>query len=622
MALPQALVTFPGINQIVEFEYTLAHGISPGVATITLVPQRGWPAKVGNLVLSYDNEQMALKGFVPDSLSFQIDRSGMLWRLNLLDRRVNWRYGQISGMYNSRLPHGPVDKLDPRNEKKPIELLKKCLEAMKETNYIIAERALPNLRPNVYWDYSNPAQELAILCDTFGMRICLLPDNRVAILPKGKGGLDGNQVPSLPNGPIVQDSGTYDPPERPARIVFVCGATRTQVDLALDAYGDDIDGLVKPINDLTYKPPGGWEKAADIVHFTGVPRTPNSIDINQAWNTLCNPRELAKQSIYKKYRVTIYGVSGRAVTPPGFKDKLKDIRQLMPFGTQLLEPTFDPDTGWYRPVNTIIWGAFARGNKNNYEPTQIELSDGRTAYLPIPIVQPKIDPVTGQKLTKWDTTVIPPDEFSIDQDTGIITFNRRILRYENSTDIKKQVLRPAVLFVRTAVTVSDDVKFTVKREEFYRELKNPSSTQYAYVKDDDLFVRYVPSFYNKGDHSSSTGKTDNLETVKKYAKERLDAEERKYMVKGPRHVRYAGWKRINPDGAVQQVCWSMGIDGAFTDASLNDEIAVVTVPYSERRFLEKAQNDRTAAAIKMADNLAAERAYAFSKASGLARTQR
>lgn len=639
MPHPQALVRFPGINEIVDFQYTLEHGISPGIATITCTPQKGWPAKTGNLVLTYGSEPpIILRGFVPDSLSFQFDGSGFLWKLRLLDRRVKWRYGEISASYNKRLPHGPVDKIDPKTERAVVVMMEVLLNAMGEKNFVIAKNYVPKLMPAIFWDYANPAQELNNLCDLCGMRVVLLSDNRVAILPKGRGGLSGGLAPSLPNGPIIYDSGTFDPPGKPKGIVFVCGPTISQVDLLCEAVGDDIDGLVKPIDDLTYRPTNGW-LTGNLVTFRHVPLLPDNANVQENWFTLCSPRELAKQSIYKKYRITINGPSGKPVTPPGFKKPLTDVRQILPISQQLIEPTFDLKRGWYRPISNIVWGAFCRGTTNNVETTEVEFKDGSKGTLPIPLIYPRIDPDTGQVIKAFDSTVIFPDEYSIDPETGIITFSRRFLRFINNTDPEKLSVMPAVICIRTAVSVSNDVihidkytsdidkdggtsGFIPERHLFRREMAGGISDDYAYVRDDDIFVRHVPKKYVRGSGMVSGTVESNIETVKKYVKERLDAEERKYQTKGPRHVRYAGWRNISTDGAIMQVSWSMSQSGAFMDASLNDEIAVVTVPYAERRILEKAQSTKADAALDAASKVASEKAFPFSRASGLTKSGR
>ena len=43
--------TFPGLSQITRWSFTLAHGISPSLATIDVVPQGQLPAEVGDLVI-------------------------------------------------------------------------------------------------------------------------------------------------------------------------------------------------------------------------------------------------------------------------------------------------------------------------------------------------------------------------------------------------------------------------------------------------------------------------------------------------------------------------------------------------------------------------------------------
>ena len=621
MAIPQADVLFPGIKQVESFEYSREHGITPGTACITIAPQEFLPAKTGPLVMAYGRFRLVMQDFITDTLSFQFNQQGLLWRLKLIDGRWKWRYGEVSGHYNERLPHGPVEKLNPRTEATPEFLVKELFKAMGVKKYNIA--SLPNLRPFVHWDKANPAQELADLCDKFGMRIVYRLNGSVAICPVGRGGMSGDREPLLPDGPIIQDSGTFDPPEQPDEIHFVCGPTRFEVDIPLEAVGDDIDGLVKPIDELSYAPkvkdaagnPGkkaDWSQA-DVVFFLDVPLVTGTI---HNWYNYVSPRELAKQSVYRKYRVRAYYNLASGKKPlkiEGCKTKIENVRQILPIGLQISEPTYDPETGWFKPVSSILWGIYTKGDANNYEWDR----DGKIDIKPPILYQPR-DPGTGQLLVSKDTTVIGPESWNMDPETGIITLSSQVKRITNPTNTANRRYLPAVLWLRTSVTVSDWNTLIPIRHVVKRTMPPPKlGTGPHIVRDDDIFLRVTPQYSAGNPESSKDAPKDNMDIVKKYANERLDAEQKKFQTKGPRHVTYAGWISVDLDGGIVQVSWTMGKTGAFTAASLNDEIAVLTVPYQERRFIEKLRNDKLDQMLDEFNRNVGEKGYAFSRLSNV-----
>lgn len=59
----------------------------------------------------------------------------------------------------------------------------------------------------------------------------------------------------------------------------------------------------------------------------------------------------------------------------------------------------------------------------------------------------------------------------------------------------------------------------------------------------------------------------NLDDVHAAADEYLDFIERQVSIARPESVGYVGLKRIDLDGAIQQVTWSVGLYGATTRAA-------------------------------------------------------
>src|SRR5579871_3314191 len=161
---PIGLLSFPGIDLVRSWSFTLSHGITPGVAHVEIAPQSDVPAEIGTMTISFGDVELDFPGCVLDSAQVRRDRSGMVVHLAILDRRWAWRYGAVSGRYNLRQQDGT---LDASTEMAPQDLAALLLSAMGESNFDVS--GLPNLaRPEVDWVYANPAQELAELAESLG----------------------------------------------------------------------------------------------------------------------------------------------------------------------------------------------------------------------------------------------------------------------------------------------------------------------------------------------------------------------------------------------------------------------------------------------------------------------
>ena len=104
MAVPQGLAHFGGITSLLSATYTLAHGITPGVATLYVPPQTDVIFRAGPLVFTYDAITITLADCILDRISVQYGSDGRkIWALHILDRRWKWKFaGRISGYYNVR----------------------------------------------------------------------------------------------------------------------------------------------------------------------------------------------------------------------------------------------------------------------------------------------------------------------------------------------------------------------------------------------------------------------------------------------------------------------------------------------------------------------------------------
>src|SRR5258707_3556437 len=99
---PTGILSFPGVDQILSWSFTLSHGITPSAALVEIAPQFGMPAEVGTMVISFGDVALEFAGCLLDSANVRRDGAGMIVSLSILDRRWAWRYGAVSGRYNLR----------------------------------------------------------------------------------------------------------------------------------------------------------------------------------------------------------------------------------------------------------------------------------------------------------------------------------------------------------------------------------------------------------------------------------------------------------------------------------------------------------------------------------------
>src|SRR5574341_1011890 len=332
----QGLCFFPGVNQVVSATYTLSHGITPGVATIECAPQFGFVGAGGTLLFTFGPFNVAFAGCKVDTFSFRFTDQGQIWALQIFDRRWKWAFGEVWGRFNVRLPDESVDSLTART---PQELAAYLLDAMGEIGYEVTQ--LPNdTRPEVEWEAANPAQELADLCEKLGCHVVLTLGGYVQICQIGVGAALDTTVD------VLQNSLTIDPPERPDSLKVVCGKTRYEAVLRLEAVGLDTDGTVKPIDSLSYTPTGGWS----VVKPDGFLQ----VAAGEA-------RELAKATVFRWYRITDRSPadSNQPLSLPDYGEVF-NYRDLLPLEDGLIE-SYQDTSGNVKAEEAIITGDFWDG---------------------------------------------------------------------------------------------------------------------------------------------------------------------------------------------------------------------------------------------------------------------
>lgn len=309
MAELQALVRFAGIpeDRIKGGEFILSRGVTPSSGRIFLEepPDRLDPA-VGSLVFEEGSEQVELRdcALAPHTLRLFRGRDAWVWSVQVVDRRWRWRYPRISGQYNLRDCEGQIVAASRRTLE---ELLNLLLDALGESRRRLV--GIPaQIYPEVRWDSQRADLELARLCEQHGLVPFLGTDNEVAIEVLGS----GRGIEASPHDKIPQ--WRYGQAVLPSSIEVRGGPTVHQQAIALVPVGLDADGIVKPIEQLSYRPAGGWGSCW-YTTFSAVP---------------IQHRHLAFQSVWRWYEPVLASVSVGA--------QLTDLRQLILYDTVAESP--------------------------------------------------------------------------------------------------------------------------------------------------------------------------------------------------------------------------------------------------------------------------------------------
>lgn len=259
-----AVLSFPGINNPVSAIVTRTNGTRPGIALVTAVPQNDSPDTSGTatFVFGTSSNAMTWSNALCDLGTIMTTEAGQVERFVIFDRRWRWRKGApVTGAYNVRNPDGTVIAATQKTLAQLATILFTAVgEGSADVSLITSTEY-----PMVVWDYDNPADELADLLETRGYVISMQADDTVKVFPVGTGA-------TLPaNDDVVTITITIDPPEVPAQIRAVCEHTLVQSMLKCVAVGEDTDGKIKLIKDLSYNPGGvgnasGWD-GMDLISF-------------------------------------------------------------------------------------------------------------------------------------------------------------------------------------------------------------------------------------------------------------------------------------------------------------------------------------------------------------------
>lgn len=540
--------SFPGVTaaDIHSVNAALSVGFNPGRVSVTCRSGVA-PGNFGSLSFGDGTRTITLPLCRLVSRSLRSDGKQLLV---FEDQRWRWRFGVINGRYNFR----EGDNSTLIAEKTPRELAALLAAELNET---IDATNLPNdPRPAVNWYAANPGQELAKLCGDLGCTIAPDGDGTWTIHKLGVGslitGLDA----------FVQQA-AIDSIARPApeQIAVATGAVQYEVVFALRAVGRDTNGQLKPIDDLSYKPVGGWE--AQDPSFYGVTGTYTDPSTQETLNN----RDLARENVWRLYQVHTMpaGTGANSLNPPGYpldsEPDIENLNQLLP-----IRPVTNESADWTvgiraprRPAE--VWGVYA---------TQSLVG---------------LNTASGTRVRT---------NFQIDGPKGLIQFAEPLYRDDPTGRTA------AELYLRCVVEVTDP---TLNQKLYYAKYENTGQLSGAgaeVIKRPDLSLRYEPTWAADGTIAESGGSPiatgDNLTAINAECDYHLSNAADVYDAQSTGMVRLAGIHGVALDGLRQDISWAMGVtQEPSTSVGLNSATSPYRPDYVQEARLVR---DRAAATLE------------------------
>lgn len=593
MPFPKANISYPGLVDFETATYVMTLGISPNTVMIETRPEIKLPSSFGDLEFTAGNGRIIrLRRCRLASVQAEMTQDGPRWIIAIQDRRWSWSLGEISGRYNVRKPDlenmrvlDPAERIEIGTERTLKQLVDLCLEAMGERNALVP--SLPKEpRPQVDWIAENPAQALASLVEPYGFMVGLrLSDDRLIIVKRGQGA-------ELPSGGIMHDSLSADYQIIPYSVKAICGPSRYQADVLLEPVGQEMNGKIKKIDQLSYKPSSGW--GAEAVGFYGNVRDPTGQQKHESY------QNLAKANIWKKFRIhdKPLGVDGKPLKIPGYSGKINHRRDLLPLADTQIVTRIDNQTRVESYLPAKLWGAWWNG-KHLVEANTYTLKEGQST-----------PPPAGLNKVEWTRG------FSINGEEGMIeTTNACFYRNPDGT------VRAPVIALRVGVTLRDPETGAVKRhirEKFTDQESNRVQTPPRVIRLDDVYGIFRPE-YSPGNNDQVIGGSyeDNTEELNRYLDDYLENYIKSLKTPNPQTKQYTDLVGVDLDGAIQSVTWMLGEQGPMTTVTRNNEQHFYSIGYSERRFYEKLNRNNLAMMDRVVRAVNGELGEPFSKLSKL-----
>lgn len=514
------VLTFTGVTDPIKLYGQNTLGTTPDVYALQFTPQLTDIPNAGVSTLVFGNSAgtITLTNCHIDRVQYARSEGGYICTAYIWDRRWRWQSKVITGRYNVRGPDGTIVAA---TEKTPQELASLLLAAIGETASVTM---LPNGdRPEVSWDNANAADELYDLLRQRGCAIGI-PDDTTTIYELG----GGSAAPSNTDVMSVQQS--VDPPELPETIRLICDSSIVQSKLKLIAVGIETDGSIVELDDLSYKPAGGWESVSNWLEFPEI--------------TDEDARQLAIQSVGRLYKVDSQADGGQAID--GTIVTTNDASELLPLSTKLLDVYTDLN-GKQQAARAYLEGTYA------------------------------VESAPANELTNTPPFTRYRGGWKLYGDTGLVELSDPAIHLNVS-----EQWTAAELYLVCSYSVLNPSTGQYYREQFDRSLGGIGTVA---IHTEDLF-RTIRQEYDYTDPTLVDTTHDNMTALTTNAEAVLDAIEARYVQQTGYVVLYRHIQEIFANGKIFQVGYRAGTGGFFTIANVATE-SLVSTPREVDRFRKR-----------------------------------
>lgn len=534
-----ATAYFAGQESGAGFSYTNAWGTRPSVVQIVAPLSFGSVGEVGDVTIRRPGQRDTVLRqcrMARINASRSTSQGGTVAFL-IEDRRWKWQYGgYVDGDYNVRQPDGTRLR-----EKSVKELAGLLFDALGEKEPLLD--GLPdNVYPRAEWHAASPRQELERLTASLGCVVTLnIQQNRAEVHKIGEGADPINE----PTATVSRaDAATVLPPPDGMRVVGGQALFQSVCEFR-EALGIETDGSLKPIDELSYKPAGGWEQI-DPTAFDAIEGTFSDAADNER-----KLSDLAREGVYRIYRLT--GVNGgwSPAALQGGDYEPTGIDDIYP----LLNVRLETDEETKERLPAVARGVFAdlRYADKNSKPSE--------PY---------------------------PGGYSIDPETRTITLSDPAVKYVNDDDPTR--IEPAELdFICAYGVLHEGVPV---RYEKFRTADGETYGAGELIEHHEDLVREVI------DEDAQIGfpQLDNLEEVESQADYYLDALADQFVPRPALTVTIANLRPLSPDGVLRSVGWSFSTgQPPMTQLAYNGEPNPYLEPWETRKERKAAEAAEEAA---------------------------
>ncbi len=270
--------TFAGFN-VTSGEFSITQGVTPGSGTLMFANTALSIPKTGTLIFHDDNNDACqITNVYAVNPRIEEDAvSGRQLVVTVYDRRWAWKHSWVVLRTNTPDATGA-----PAQETTLTALIQFLMTHLNETTYALT--GVPTAYPEVNWEFENPAVALQELLDKYGLCCGFNPavsNGRIEVTPV-------NYSRSMPGGNYSTRVLSNSNDIYPTTLILSGNRKINQKTFGgLVPVGEETDGKIKPIGDLSYAP-ADWGKEL-IACFTNL-------------STL-QQRELAEKCIFKWYQI-------------------------------------------------------------------------------------------------------------------------------------------------------------------------------------------------------------------------------------------------------------------------------------------------------------------------------